>query len=922
MRPLKLTMAGFGPYAGTQEIDFDTLGQNGLYLITGDTGAGKTTIFDAITYALFGEASGDSRDATMFRSMYAKPEDPTYVELTFAYDGKEYTVKRNPEYHRAKLRGEGTTKQDADAVLILPKGNPVTKVKEVNRAIQEIIGLSREQFSQVSMISQGQFRELLQAETKDRQEIFRDIFKTKRYEQLQRKLSEKARELKSQYEQMKLGIQQYIGGIQCHEDSLLWVDVKKAKAGQLPMAEVMELFDKLLGQDDSAQDVLSVQLTEIENRAEEITAGLAQATSRQAAKNHLAGKETAQQDALLTLEQTEVALQKAKETLPLQEELTKQIASLELLLPSYDVLEEKSKTLVEQNRELKRAEADQETARSKQKMLTAEILLLKEERKLLESVSAEKEKLLNQQQALNQRSQKTGELIAALEGLQVQKKEFANLQQKYLDAAEKSGCLGQEYERLNRAYLDEQAGVLASTLLAGAPCPVCGSKDHPRLASLSENAPTEADVKSAKKAFQQAQKQTEEASGAAREKKATIESCENVIRKQMQDLDLSASLEDGAGSAKQEKALLERQLAELKLEISAMEVKERRKETLDREIPEKERLLLDADGILVKANEQIAGLRSAAEALQAQIAELKQPLKFDSRQAAVLEKQSVEKRLRELKEGLATAERKHTDAKELLAAIQAAITELKKQLAESQEPDVTYLEDEKEKIAEQKKRILQEQKEIHARICANSTARSNIAAMEKAMSALEQRHGWIDSLSNTANGTVKGKAKIMLETYVQQSYLDRILRRANVRLQKMSGGQYDLKRRERGGDKQGKSGLELDILDHINTTERSVNSLSGGEAFLASLALALGLSDEVQMSTGIRLDTLFVDEGFGSLDTEALAKAYHTLAGLIEGNRLVGIISHVAELKERIGKQIVVTKKKSGGSQATIVLEA
>ena len=232
--------------------------------------------------------------------------------------------------------------------------------------------------------------------------------------------------------------------------------------------------------------------------------------------------------------------------------------------------------------------------------------------------------------------------------------------------------------------------------------------------------------------------------------------------------------------------------------------------------------------------------------------------------------------------------------------------------------DMTTLEAEKQQLTEEKNGIIEAQKVIHARITANSTAHRNISAKETEMTALEQKHAWMKALSDTANGNLSGKDKIMLETYIQTTYFDRILQRANIRLQKMSGGQYDLKRRRAAANKQSQSGLELDIVDHINTTERSVNTLSGGEAFLASLALALGLSDEVQMSTGIRLDTLFVDEGFGSLDSEALSKAYNTLAGLTEGNRLVGIISHVAELKERIDKQIVVTKNKSGGSKAEI----
>ena len=246
MRPLKLTIAGFGPYAGLQELDFETLGTGGLYLITGDTGAGKTTIFDAITFALFGEASGGSREANMLRSKYAKATDPTYVELTFCYDGKAYTVQRNPEYERPKARGTGTTKQAADAQLTYPDGSVITKLKEVNKAIQEIIGLNREQFAQVSMISQGEFRRLLQADTTQRQKIFRDIFGTSLFLTLQNQLKEKAAEVRDQKDHAARSIQQYISGMVCDPDDPLMLDVKKAKNGELPFVGVMELFVHLL----------------------------------------------------------------------------------------------------------------------------------------------------------------------------------------------------------------------------------------------------------------------------------------------------------------------------------------------------------------------------------------------------------------------------------------------------------------------------------------------------------------------------------------------------------------------------------------------------------------------------------------------------------------------------------------------------
>ena len=239
MRPLKLTIAGFGPYAEMQELDFSQLGSNGLYLITGDTGAGKTTIFDAITFALFGEASGDNRSADMLRSKYAKDDAPTYVELCFSYNGKEYTVRRNPEYERAKSRGIGITRQAADAELLYPSGDRVTKVKEVDRAIRDIIGLTREQFSQVAMISQGDFRKLLQADTKERQKIFRDIFGTGLYVTLQDRLKARTAELKNQREQANASIVQYTEGILCREDSPLAKDTQKARNGELFTSEVL-----------------------------------------------------------------------------------------------------------------------------------------------------------------------------------------------------------------------------------------------------------------------------------------------------------------------------------------------------------------------------------------------------------------------------------------------------------------------------------------------------------------------------------------------------------------------------------------------------------------------------------------------------------------------------------------------------------
>ena len=266
MRPIKLTVSAFGPYAGEMEFDFDKLGTGGLYLITGDTGAGKTTIFDAITYALYGDPSGNNREVSMFRSKYADIKTPTFVRLVFNYKEKEYTIERNPEYERAAQRGSGLTKQTAGVKLTLPDGKPLTKTKEVENAINNIIGINREQFCQIAMIAQGDFLKLLISPTKDRIEIFRHIFKTKLYSDLQDRLKSELSVLNNDCSKIKQSISQYIAGINCSDSSLLSLDVTKAKKGDLPTDECILLIEKLIAEDTLAEEKADNSITEIEKQ--------------------------------------------------------------------------------------------------------------------------------------------------------------------------------------------------------------------------------------------------------------------------------------------------------------------------------------------------------------------------------------------------------------------------------------------------------------------------------------------------------------------------------------------------------------------------------------------------------------------------------------------------------------------------------
>ena len=918
MRPLKLTISGFGPYAGTQTLDFTALGAGGLYLITGDTGAGKTTIFDAITFALFGEASGNSREPAMLRSKYAGPEDPTLVELVFSYDGKEYTVKRNPEYERAKTRGEGTKKQAPEAQLTYPDGRIISKQREVDKAINDIIGLTREQFSQVSMISQGDFRKLLQADTRERQKIFRDIFKTAPYVTLQNRLKDEANELWRQMESAVASRQQYISGIACSEDSVLFPDVKKAKDGNMLTADVMELLQKLIAEDKELQNTYGEQLAAVEQQLELINAQLTKTEAYAKAKTALTENRAMELEKAAALEKAESVLTAAQATLPQQEALSKQITEIELLLPSYDDLSAKSMEFSQKQAELANVQKAGQAANAAIIALADQIAAMQIQRKDLESVSAEKEKLLRQKnQHLDQRTAFQS-LIASLGMLDVQKTKLAEKQQAYQQADMISTQKRQTYDAINKAFLDEQAGILASTLTAGMPCPVCGATAHPQLAVMSDHAPTEQDVKKAKETYEKAQAATHAASTAASTQKGIVTNAEEKLLQEIQELLPDGNLTNARQKAQAQIELLTLQLQKLNVAISESEAKEALRNTLDQQLPQKQTELTAAQQKAIRSKEQVAALNSTLEQLEKSIVQLGQSLNFASKSEALEQKAHLQQTFHTLKTALLQAENNRNTCIAELTGIRAAIAQLQAQLAEGGETETATFQEEKYALTARKKEIAEKQKNVYARLMANGKAQADIAAKAEQMTQLEEKHRWLRALSDTANGTVTGKDKIMLETYIQTTYFDRILQRANLRLLKMSGGQYDLKRRRKAESMRGQSGLELDIIDHVNGTERSVNTLSGGEAFLASLALALGLSDEVQMSTGIKLDTLFVDEGFGSLDSEALSKAYQTLAGLTEGNRLVGIISHVTELKERIDKQIVVTKQKLGGSSAVI----
>ena len=920
MRPLKLTLSAFGPYAGKTDFDFDKLGTGGLYLITGDTGAGKTTIFDAITYALYGDPSGNNREVSMFRSKYADLETPTFVKLTFKYKDNEYVVKRNPEYERASQRGSGVTKQTAGVELTLPDGKILTKTKEVDTAIKNIMGIDKNQFCQIAMIAQGDFLKLLLAPTKERIEIFRHIFKTKLYSDLQNKLKQEASSLDNNCLQIRQSITQYIAGINCDESSLHCVQVLKAKNNELPIDECISLLENMLAEDSQSEEKTAEKILNIEKQADTIKLNIQQGESISRAKLLLE-----QTDALIKkLSSDKITLADAldeenKRSVEI-EKLTKDSATISAQLPEYDELSQKQTalakniSLIEQNNlTLNKAKTDIDTLKSQIESLNAEA-------KTLEKCGEQKIILENNILSLNDRLSKLQQLLYSMETLKKNHEEHKKAVQIYKERQANVDSLDASYKEGHKLYLDAQAGILAESLKENMPCPVCGSLSHPKKASKPVDVPTKDELDALQNRISAANKEVEMASqtagklnGAINEK---MESTLTSIKELLGDINMNSATD----IAKENIGELQAKIKSINSEIKQLSKNISRKDSIEKILPQSTKRLEELQDSINTISNTVTTYTSENKAIEERIKSLKSKLLFSSKLEADTKIKSNNDTVLKIQKAIELATKRLNECKEKLASANATKVELSKQLEGKEEIN---LENEKNKLNELEsniKRLRSYKEEIHSRIVNNQSNYKNINLKSDELIEAEKQYTIVKSLSDTANGNITGKDKIMLETYIQMHYFDRIISRANARLVIMTGGQYDLVRRKEAASKMGQSGLDLDVIDHYNGTERSVKSLSGGESFKASLALALGLSDEIQSSAGgIQLDTMFIDEGFGSLDEDSLAQAMNALASLASSNKLIGIISHVGELKQKIDKQIIVKKDKTGGSKAEII---
>ena len=928
MRPLRLTLSAFGPYAAETTLDLEKLGKGGLYLITGDTGAGKTTLFDAITYALYDHSSSGIREGSMLRCKYADDKTPTFVELEFEVHGVRYTVRRNPEYQRPKTRGEGMTTEKADATLTYPDTRPpVTKAKDVTAAVQEIIGLDYNQFSQIVLIAQGQFTKLLNASTEERSRIFRKLFRTQRYAQLQERLQAEAAALNQQRTAQNAKLDSLLGGLQFSPEDPD-AEALRALCAQTVPETALALLDALTARQAAALEEASTALQATEAQLDKVQQQLGAAAQAQRLAQQLAARQAELAAAKPALDAARAEADRHAGDAAQLDALTVQVTQAQSALAAYDALDTlcRQRTAARDAAQLAAAQAHKR--RTQLDSLNAALAAAETELVALADADTRLLALQNHSTQLCQRGEALAKLEQRLADCQRQAKAAHKAQESYRAAAAAQDEARARQNTLERAFLDAQAGLLAESLVEGAPCPVCGSTHHPARALLPHTAPTQTQVEAARQAAAEADRQAQTASAAAQSALAAANEAKTSLRRDAETL-LPERFTAPEGTIPLTFALMTNVLAE---ETAALQTEQadctaqcrqadadcRRKAQLeaDRQAKTRQRPALEQSA--AEADRSAAAQNASADALESQIAERRAALPYPQRADAQAALDKLEADRRTLRTGMDTTQRRLKQAEQSVAAAEAAVEALTAQQTAAQKElparSAEELTAQQTELTAARETLRSREKQLSAQLLPNRKTAAQYRAAAEARQALESRWQWVSALAATAGGTLTSKQKIRLEAYIQMNYLDRILRYANTRLMQMTAGQYELERI--GAENQrSQSGLDLGVIDHYNGTRRSVKTLSGGESFKASLALALGLSDEVQSSAGgIRLDTLFLDEGFGSLDEESLELAIRVLSGLTEGDRLVGIISHVGALKDRIDRQVVVHKARTGGS--------
>ncbi|WP_027954358.1 AAA family ATPase [Halobacillus kuroshimensis] len=1032
MRAITITMNAFGPYRDKQTVDFTTLGSESIFLITGPTGAGKTTIFDAMCFALYGRASGSDRDQDTLRSHFASPEDLTYVDYLFELRGRTYRIKRLPKQQKKKERGEGYKEEPARAELYQIMDDEeqllASKIKEVNDTIEELMGLDYEQFRKMIMIPQGEFRKLISENSKEREEILQRIFKTEFFAALTSHFKAEAKKLEDEMKQFEWRIEQEKEKIHWHPDQQEEEEIQE-------LSKVRDrLHQRIIDQENHYHEKQE-KLQEIKKESDAFQEHVYQqqrVTELFQEKEHLEREQQQIEDLqpeMNRLQEKKQWAAKAAEILPYEKDYLNRRAELEKWQTSLQEKEERRASLLKEYQEAEekyRAEEQnaphRESLKNKWKKKQEEEQLLKEYLSLAEVLKKHKESFRRNQEAVEINRKKLLDASHTVEMLKESVKEDPSLAEKEYtlkqkqenmgDKKQKLQQLSREWEQLKKlrktyqsfmvrfdsAKKDQQkskeayesaleevqshhAYTLSVNLVENTPCPVCGSNHHPQPARKPAAVKSAADIQQLKEAYRKHDEQLSKLQEEFVQVKSAGETQRQLTDRLYQELqedltDMSdASIQKAVHTAgehldfynkelqslqekrarlqKENKQLEElegtivqfrgeaenlqealqssrQKTADVQADINAMEkngsFETTDAETLKKETEKQEALYLAAEQSWEKAQavyqqkrEERQQVQTAVEEGRAYVEEMKAAVEdrkkrmnqtldqfsFPSTEAyrealkPTAEREAMEKRILE-----------HDKRKSM---VEERLGVLDRELKEAEKPDMDAL----HKVLEEKKAARdarQEQlNEIQVMLKQNRDVEKNITRLVEEVGALAADYYDVAELAQLAAGD--NPMRLSLERYVLASFLDEILVQANIRLDQMTDHRYQLIRSGSIAKRGAQSGLDLEVIDHHTGQQRSVRTLSGGEGFKTSLSLALGMADVVQSHAGgVQLDTLFIDEGFGTLDEVSLEQAIGCLRTLQDGNRMLGIISHVSQLKEEIPAKLQVYTGPKGSS--------
>lgn len=922
MKPLELTLSAFGPFAGEHSVSFEKLGRDSIFLITGDTGAGKTTVFDALCFALYGSASGEQRsDPKLFRSQYASPKTKTFVRLSFSCGEDIYCVERCPAHVRAKMRGSGMTEQTADAVLWQMDDDGERHVirsgyTDVTACIKELIGLDSGQFRSIVMIAQGEFKRFLFSKSTEKEEILRQLFGTHSCDRIRTLLKGRLDEAKKSADDQELFISYTLHQAYPREED------KKVQYKQLlemDGAAVWESLCDILGESaEKAAEELPC-ITEKISSGEKQLQDMIRTIESGKKKNQLIEKHSLtekslekQKKDLVEIEAAFIIAQDAAKQIP---EITKEYTLLSHTLPKYkrfsDVTAEYSALLTENERLAAEAEEKKN-----------ELQRIKEECGVIQEALSNRADLPVMLQNVSHQLEKAGEYASALDDIGENMKSLDDETRTLLENQQETekvrhlyfDRIKPQYDEAERLFFGNMAGSLAAALEEGSPCPVCGSCEHPSPAVCDqEKRITEAEYQAARKNFEDALEllRTRQSADSMQQERVRL-SGEQLSHKLLR---LSLPEETGSKELSDLQSDCGKNISRIQNEHSRLEKQLRQDEKLRRKLEKQTAILPKAEEEHQQLVIQLQSLSEKLAAKSAELSECRGSLAFETLQEAEKQLDTLQKQLDKLSGGLREAEESLKNQREMISGTEGALHVLKNDIGDGQAFDVSSAEDSQRKKEAELDALRSEKNdtEQYCLSCRSVIEKTRKNAQELTIAA--RRKQLLSELYDMVTGKFKGAERVSFERYVQTYYFNQVLDFANQKLMELSGGRYQLVRRQEEMKHNMSSGLNLDVMDYYTGKVRMAETLSGGETFLASLSLALGLSDAVQhQSGGVRLDAMFIDEGFGSLDGAALDNAVKLLEKLSDNNRMIGIISHVSELSERFENQIAVRKGMQGSS--------